>query len=106
MFRLDINIPSLFRYPFHLNDKLDDSRVFVPLFVHQYICASAFNITYFATNSFLFAVMVFHNFQIKLLGHRLKTLGCSKLAVSHEVEQSNDYSNLISLLKMHNEIKQ
>lgn len=94
----------MLRYPFHLSEKLDDLRIYIPLISHQYICACIIGLLVNGINLFLIAVLILHKSQIKLLGYRLKQFGHLKSGTS--LETMDDYTNLTSLLKMHSEIKE
>lgn len=99
-------IKYLCRYPAFITNHMDDKRVLGVLFAYQWAYGYILTCHIIGTSTFLFFSMAFHNYQIKLLGHRLSSCGHSKKRLEEQRgNELNDYVNVITLVKMHIDIK-
>lgn len=91
-----------FRYPSFIMEHMDNNWIFAALYAHQRYCVFIFSCLFVGTSGFIFILIAFHQYQIKLLGYRLENSGYSNLSTKMSVnEDQSDYINMKNLIKMH-----
>lgn len=89
---------KIFRYPFPID--MENDYIFYSLYVHQAFTSVALGQMAAATGTLMFSMLLYFNYQIKLLGYRF-----SKCGSISELDDVDKYKEFIDCIEMHHEMK-
>lgn len=93
-----------YRYPFDRNAYKEDNLIFYSIYAYEAIANCFYGFYGYSTDTFLFAVILFVDYQIKLLGLRISKVG-HKIIAADENDLQIDQA-LIESVKMHIKIRE
>lgn len=93
-----------YRYPFDRDAYKENNLIFYSIYAYEAISNCFYGFFGYSTDTFLFAVILFVDYQIKLLGLRMSKVGHKIIAAN--VNNLQIDQELIELVKMHMKIRE